>query len=99
MDFGTGMDAEIYAAADGKVTLAKYSKTYGDYIIVEHKNGYSTVYAHLNKYSVKLGDMVKKGQVVGLTGTTGRSTGPHLHYEVRIKGTPVNPAGYLSYLK
>jgi murein DD-endopeptidase MepM/ murein hydrolase activator NlpD len=99
MDFGTGMDAEIYAAANGKVTLAKYSKTYGDYIIVEHKNGYSTVYAHLNKYLVKLGDVVKKGQVIGLTGTTGRSTGPHLHYEVRINGTPVNPAGYLSYLK
>jgi murein DD-endopeptidase MepM/ murein hydrolase activator NlpD len=99
MDFGTGMNTEIYAAADGKVTLAQYSKTYGDYVIVEHKNGYSTVYAHLNSYSVVLGDEVKKGQVVGLSGTTGRSTGPHLHYEVRIKGTPVNPAGYLSYIK
>lgn len=99
IDFGTGMDAEIYAAADGKVTLAKYSKTYGEYIVVEHKNGYSTIYAHLHKYSIQLGDMVKKGQVIGLTGTTGRSTGPHLHYEVRINGTPVNPSGYLSYLK
>ena len=96
IDFGSGMNAEVYSAADGRVKLAQYSNSFGNWIIIEHSNGYTSVYAHLNSFNVKKGDMVSKGDLIGLTGSTGRSTGPHLHYEVRLNGTPVNPEGYLT---
>ncbi len=99
VDFGSGMNAEVYAAADGKVTLAQLNNSYGEYVIIEHKNGYTSVYSHLTKYTVKVGQKVKKGEIIGYTGKTGRVTGPHLHYEVRLKGTPVNPDGYLTHKK
>lgn len=95
LDFGSGRGAEVYAASSGKVVLAQYNKTYGNYIIIEHNNGTSSVYAHLDKITVAKGNPVKKGEVIGYTGSTGRSSGPHLHYEVRIKGIPVDPKGYL----
>lgn len=95
LDFGSGRGAEVYAASSGKVVLAQYNNTFGNYIIIEHKNGTSTVYAHLDKITVAKGNRVKKGEVIGYTGSTGRSSGPHLHYEVRIKGIPVDPKGYL----
>ncbi len=96
IDFGSGMNANVYSAADGRVKLAQYSNSFGNWIIVEHENGYTSVYAHLNSFKAKKGDVVKKGDLIGLTGSTGRSTGPHLHYEVRLNGTPVNPEGYLT---
>ena len=96
VDFGSGMNAQVYSAADGRVKLAQYSNSFGNWIIVEHSNGYTSVYAHLNSFKVKKGDVVKKGELIGLTGSTGRSTGPHLHYEVRLNGTPINPEGYLA---
>ncbi len=96
IDFGSGMNAQVYAAADGKVKLAQYSRSFGNWIILEHKNGYSSVYAHLNSFNVRKGDNINKGDIIGYSGSTGRSTGPHLHYEVRINGTPVNPIGYLT---
>lgn len=95
VDFGSGRDTEIYSAADGKVILSKLGKGYGNYIIIEHNDGISTVYAHLNARNVEVGDRVSRGQLIGLSGSTGRSTGPHLHYEIRVSATPVDPEGYL----
>ena len=95
VDFGSGRDTEIFSAADGKVILSKFGKGYGNYIIIEHNDGISTVYAHLNARNVEEGDRVSRGQLIGLSGSTGRSTGPHLHYEIRVSGTPVDPEGYL----
>ena len=95
VDFGTGRGAEIYAAADGKVVLAELNRSYGNYIVIEHKDGHSSAYAHLQSISITKGSMVRKGQLLGYSGSTGRSSGPHLHYEVRINGTPVNPKDFL----
>ncbi|MEW5845204.1 MAG: M23 family metallopeptidase [Bacteroidota bacterium] len=99
IDFGSGRGAEVFAASSGKVVLAQYNGTYGNYIIIEHNNGTSSVYAHLERITVTRGNPVKKGEVIGYTGSTGRSSGPHLHYEVRIKGIPVDPKGYLIEVK
>lgn len=96
VDFGTGMDAKVFAAADGIVKLAQYSRSFGNWIILQHENGYTSVYAHLNSFNVSVGDRVISGEIIAYTGNTGRSTGPHLHYEVRLNGTPVNPAGYFT---
>lgn len=95
IDFGSGRGTEIYAASNGKVVLAEFNSSFGNYIVIEHKDGQSTAYAHLDRLSVSKGDIVTKGQIVGYSGSTGRSTGPHLHYEVRTNGTPVNPKDYL----
>ena len=65
--------------------------TYRKMILISHGNGYSTVYAHLSKQLVKAGDQVKKGDLIGKMGSTGRSTGPHLHFEIRENGTPIDP--------
>ncbi|HDP75840.1 MAG TPA: hypothetical protein ENN49_08220 [Bacteroidales bacterium] len=99
VDFGTGRGAEVFASSSGKVVMAQYNRSYGNFIIIEHTNGTSSVYAHLDKITVFKGKTVKKGEIIGYTGSTGRSTGPHLHYEVRIKGIPVNPKGYLAETK
>lgn len=86
---------KIYAAGDGEVVLAKHSNTgYGNQIRIDHGYGYLTLYSHLYKIQVKQGDKVKRGDVIGLVGSTGLSTRPHLHYEVRINGKPVNPINY-----
>ena len=77
------------------VILSEYSNSFGNYIVIKHTESQSSVYAHLQNSVIKNGDIVKKGQVIGYIGSTGRSTGPHLHYEVRINGTPVNPKDYL----
>lgn len=95
VDFGSGRGAEVFAASSGKVALAQYNGTYGNFIIIEHNDGTSSVYAHLERITTTKGSPVRKGEVIGYTGSTGRSTGPHLHYEVRIKGIPVDPKGYL----
>jgi len=95
VDFGTGRGAEIYSAADGKVVLAENNRSFGNYIVVEHKDGHSSAYAHLDRMTVTKGGYVTKGQLLGYSGSTGRSSGPHLHYEVRVNGTPVNPKDFL----
>lgn len=87
----------IYAAADGTVQLAKYNGGYGNTIIINHNNKYETLYAHLSKIHVEQGDLVLKGEMIGELGSTGRSTGPHLHYEVIKSGTPVDPELYLNF--
>ncbi|MDD3803360.1 MAG: M23 family metallopeptidase [bacterium] len=84
----------VYAPADGKVIYADYLAGYGKTLKIDHGYGYITVYAHLNKFSVKVGDIVKRHQMIGHMGSTGRSTGTHLHYEVRVFEDRTDPCGY-----
>jgi hypothetical protein len=82
----------IRAAFDGIVRITQYDGGgYGNYILIRHSNGLETLYGHLSATQVKVGQLVKAGEVIGLGGNTGRSTGPHLHYEVRYQGNPLNP--------
>ncbi|MFV0436233.1 MAG: M23 family metallopeptidase [Desulfopila sp.] len=90
---------DIYATGAGVVTRACRNGSYGNYVEIDHKNGYKTAFAHLEKYLVAVGDKVKRGQLIGYLGNTGRSTGPHLHYEVLYRGKPVNPLKYLQVAK
>ncbi|PID90991.1 MAG: peptidase M23 [Bacteroidetes bacterium] len=97
LDFVARPNTPIHATGDGVVVLAKRSGSgYGNQVVVDHGFGYSTRYAHLNRISVAVGESVKRGQVVGLMGSTGRSTGTHLHYEVLLKGQPINPIHYFA---
>ena len=90
-DYGSA----VRAVAAGSVTIAGAESGYGTLVEIDHGNGYATRYAHLSVASVKVGDKVAAGTPIGQIGTSGRSTGPHLHYEVRIAGEPVDPARYL----
>ncbi|WP_410878900.1 M23 family metallopeptidase [Myroides sp. DW712] len=95
MDFSVNIGTPIYATGDGRVTRANNQLSgYGNLIELEHGYGYQTRYAHLSKYNVKQGQLVKRGDIIGFAGSTGRSSGPHLHYEVHYKGSPVNPLNY-----
>ncbi|WP_248928761.1 peptidoglycan DD-metalloendopeptidase family protein [Paenibacillus hamazuiensis] len=85
----------VYATAEGIVRTAGFDRFHGNNIVVEHAGGLITWYMHLNKTNVKNGDKVHKGQLIGLMGSTGRSTGPHLHYEVQLHGKSTNPQNYL----
>ena len=96
IDITTRAGSLVMASADGMVHSTSWRSNYGKTIILKHHFGLSTVYAHLSAYNVKPGDLVRRGQVIGFVGNTGRSTGPHLHYEVRIGDMPVNPVRYLS---
>ncbi|MCL1943483.1 MAG: M23 family metallopeptidase [Candidatus Azobacteroides sp.] len=96
MHYGTDLKLEvgdsIYAAFSGKVRICNYeSNGYGNYVVIRHNNGFETVYGHLSGFLVAEGDNVKAGQPIALGGNTGRSTGPHLHFEIRVKGQPINP--------
>lgn len=96
IDIGAPMGAPIYAPTDGVVYSAGYnSGGYGNLTVIEHGGGLSTVYAHQSSILVSAGQAVARGQVIGYVGSTGHSTGPHLHFEVRINGSPVDPMGYL----
>ena len=95
LDIGGVIGRGVYAAAGGKVVLASYYYAYGNCIVIDHGNGMKTRYAHLSGYKVKVGDTVERGQLIGLCGNTGRSTGPHLHFEVIINGSTKNPINYL----
>lgn len=92
----TSKNKTVMASDTGKVTYAGYKSDYGNHIIIDHKNGYQTLYAHLSQISVKKGDIVEKGDKIGVMGTTGRSTGVHLHFEVIVNGVAKNPRSYLS---
>lgn len=101
-DFHTGIDLcgangdNIYAYKSGKVIRVQYSKvSYGNMILIKHSNGLTTRYAHLNDIKVKLNQTVKMGELIGHMGSTGNSTGNHLHFEVIIGGKPVNPYNYI----
>jgi murein DD-endopeptidase MepM/ murein hydrolase activator NlpD len=94
-DISAPMGTPIIAAADGVVVIARRLRGYGNGIYIDHGNGIETRYGHLSRIDVMEGQPVKKGQHLGLVGSTGRSTGPHLHYEVRINGQPTSPLLYL----
>ena len=96
IDISTRIGSPVMATANGVVFSAEYHPTYGKRVILNHQFGISTVYAHLSNYQVKTGVTVHRGQVIGFVGNTGRSTGPHLHYEVRIGNIAVNPMRYIS---
>jgi len=87
--------AAIWATADGKVTYTGYRGSLGNLVIVDHGYGYETYYAHLAGFAVESGKEVKRGQTIGYMGSTGRTTGTHLHYEVHYEGSPVNPVNYM----
>ena len=95
LDFRAASGDPVRVTANGKVVSAGWSGGYGRMVEVDHGNGLSTRYGHLSEINVKVGETVKIGQVVGLVGSTGRSTGPHLHYETRIEGEAVDPQKFL----
>ena len=95
MDFSAPIGTEIYATGEGVVKrTVKSHGGYGNHIEIDHGFGYSTVYAHMHEFNVERGDTVKRGDVIGFVGNSGKSTAPHLHYEVRVKNRPVDPAHY-----
>ena len=95
IDISTEKGQPVYATADGTVEAASYTGDYGNLIVLRHGFGLATRYGHLSSFNAKPGQSVKRGDVIGYVGESGRSTGPHLHYEVRINNTPVNPYKYL----
>lgn len=96
VDLAAPTGTPVYATADGLVGKAEWFSSYGNYIQIEHGGEMQTRYAHLSGYSVKAGQRVQKGDLIGYVGSTGRSTGPHLHYEVRIAGDAVDPTPYMT---
>lgn len=97
MDFACDVGTPVYATGDGKITAATWHSGYGQHIDISHGYGYTTRYAHLSKLAVKPGQAVKRGDLIGYSGNTGKSTGPHLHYEVRLHDVPQNPVNYYFY--
>lgn len=103
--FHTGIDfrgergEKIYATADGIVKKAFVNGGYGKYLLISHGNGYTTSFAHMQTFLVKKSERVKRGQIIGLVGNTGRSTGPHLHYEINLNKKPINPHKFMEFAK
>jgi murein DD-endopeptidase MepM/ murein hydrolase activator NlpD len=96
VDISAQVGTPVKAAADGIVTHAEWAGAYGRMVIIDHGNGLQTRYAHLSRFDVVPGQEIRRGDVIALSGSSGRTTGPHLHYEVRLQGTPVNPYPYLA---
>lgn len=97
IDFAGPIGTPVYSTGDGVVIEADYSFSgYGNQVIVDHGFGYKTRYAHLHKINVKVGDKVERAEIVGSLGSSGKSTGPHLHYEVMVRNNPVNPINYFN---
>jgi murein DD-endopeptidase MepM/ murein hydrolase activator NlpD len=95
LDFRASAGTPVHATARGVVTVASYSGGYGRLVEIDHGEGYVTRYGHMSRISVKVGDTVAAGEVVGLAGSSGRSTGPHLHYETRVNGRAKNPLPFV----
>jgi murein DD-endopeptidase MepM/ murein hydrolase activator NlpD len=95
VDLGAPVGTPIHATADGTVSRAEWFSSYGLYVSLEHGGNIETRYGHMSRLNVAAGQQVRKGDVIGFVGSTGRSTGPHLHYEVRIAGAAVNPVPYM----
>ena len=96
LDMSAPTGTPIYATADGRVEMAQWYGGYGNYVQIEHGGDIETRYGHMSRMNVRPDQEVKKGDLIGWVGSTGRSTGPHLHYEVRIAGEPVDPEPYLN---
>jgi murein DD-endopeptidase MepM/ murein hydrolase activator NlpD len=95
VDFSAEQGTPIYATADGKISVARTTYTgLGKHVKIDHGFGFETVYGHMNRYIVKAGQNVKRGQIIGYVGNTGKSTAPHVHYEVHINNKAVNPVNY-----
>lgn len=94
MDFTAPIGTDIYVTGDGVVESAGWRQGYGNCITVNHGFGYVTLYAHMHKLGVRVGQKLTRGDIIGTVGNTGKSTGPHLHYEVRYQGKPVDPRNY-----
>ena len=95
VDFNGPMGLPVYAAADGVVIHAEREPAYGNAIVIDHGHGYKTLYAHLSRIGVRRGQRVERGETIGALGNTGRSTGPHLHYEVLYQNRNVNPLDFM----
>ena len=98
IDIPASSGTSILAAKSGVVTTSTYNNSYGNYVVVSHSDGTSTLYAHMVRRNCSLGDTVSQGQVIGYVGTTGSSTGNHLHFEVRVNGSRVDPINYFTDL-
>lgn len=95
MDFSAPRGTPIYATGDGKVIKVRKSRRgYGNHVKIDHGYGYETLYAHMSKYIVRQGQNIKRGEVIGYIGNTGKSVAPHLHYEVHKDGRKINPVNF-----
>lgn len=97
MDFTAPTGTEVFATGNAKVKFSGWKQGYGNTVILDHGFGYETLYAHLYKSLVRKGQKVRRSDIIALVGNTGKSTGPHLHYEVRLNGRPVDPRNYYFY--
>lgn len=96
VDLSAAQGTPVHAAADGIVVYAEWRGSYGRLVVIDHGNGLQTYYGHLSRFDVVTGQEIRRGDIVGKSGSSGRVTSPHLHYEVRVGGTPVNPYPYLA---
>jgi len=99
LDLAAKTGTPVYAVESGVVTRSKYLRGYGNLVEIKHSKMYKTRYGHNSKRLVKVGQKVRKGQVIALVGSTGRSTGPHVHFEIRQNGTAINPVRYLGAMR
>ena len=97
MDLPLVSGSPVYAAFDGRVRVSRYVSGFGNLVVIRHENGLETFYAHLNRRDVERNDWVSAGDVIGLGGSTGRSTGPHLHFETRYKGFAFDPQWLINF--
>ena len=95
IDLAVRVGTPVVAAASGTVIVAGWLGGYGNLVVIDHGNGIATAYGHNTSVTVGVGQSVAQGQLISYSGSTGHSTGPHVHFEVRINGTPVDPLGYL----
>lgn len=97
MDFTAKTGTDVYATGNGTVSFSGWKQGYGNTVCIDHGFGYSTLYAHLFQQLVSVGQKVKRGDIIGLVGNTGKSTGPHVHYEVRLNNQPIDPRNFFFY--
>jgi murein DD-endopeptidase MepM/ murein hydrolase activator NlpD len=95
IDLGAAYGSAIHAAGSGTVVWCGWMSGYGNLVMIDHHNGLATAYGHQSRIAVGCNQEVSQGEVIGYVGSTGYSTGPHLHFEVRLNGNPVDPLGYL----